>query len=1022
MIYDEYEAFLEKYKKEYGENTVVLMECGHFYELYDDGTKQTDLKYIGELLNIQVSRKNKSIIEVNRANLEMAGFPSYALKKYINTLIINNYTVVIVSQVTPPPKVTRAVTDIISPGTYLDEDSKQESNYLMSLFFLQCQEYKSNKPCLSVGVSLIDLSIGKTYCFETSSRSNDLAYPLDEVYRITSSFNPVELIICGNSIDETTRVNLLDFKKIVGYLDLEDKCVHNDFYKYDSSILKITYQEELLRRVYPSTGILSRIEYLGLERKPCALLSYIRLLQFCNNHNENILNKVGVPHIIEETNSLILSYNSIKQLDIITTGERSTKNGSLLGILNNCKTAMGRRYFKERLLCPINDVSRLNQSYYTIQTFKNNSTLMILNTELGSVYDTERIFRRIDMLHAHPHELANLINTLSKLVKIICEVFKHQTVIDNLCLQEVSSDTSKIINYMQAHLAVEELCKYNLDNINPKVFGKGYNAVLDELYDELQLCKDFTNTLVDKLNELAKDTFFKVESNDRDGFHLLITLKRYTEFKKVNRDATIIVMEHTIKIVDLIDKQVSSSSTNIKVTHKLMQINNEKHDSLSMKIKKITTDVYKNFLAQLSDLTSQCGVTISKTLACIDFYWCCAYNAVKFGYTCPNIDDKFSHKSYIVATGLRHAIIERISNDVQYVDNDIQLGTESCDGILLYGLNSSGKSSLMKSIGITIVMAQAGMFVPCEQLTYYPYDYMFTRILSCDDIFKAQSTFTKEMLELRGILKRANRNSLVLGDELCSGTESISALSIVSAGIKTLADRKTSFIFATHLHDLVNIDVVKNLTNVKAFHLSVEYDVKTRKLIFDRKLKDGNGSTLYGLEVCKSLDLDEDFMEIANSIRKKLVHNEANIVSVSESSKYNKDVYVRSCGVCGESATEVHHIHEQHTADEMGMIGNFHKNSKFNLVPLCTECHKRIHYGNLIIHGYVQTSNGVELKTSSSQQQSRYSEEDVKRLIRDKLEAQPRISKQNLAMHVLEKTVDFSRYKINKLINEVKIS
>ena len=104
----------------------------------------------------------------------------------------------------------------------------------------------------------------------------------------------------------------------------------------------------------------------------------------------------------------------------------------------------------------------------------------------------------------------------------------------------------------------------------------------------------------------------------------------------------------------------------------------------------------------------------------------------------------------------------------------------------------------------------------------------------------------------------------------------------------------------------------------------------------------------------------------------------------------------------------------------MGMIGNFHKNSKFNLVPLCTECHKRIHYGNLIVHGYVQTSNGVELKTSSNQQQNKYSEDDVKKLILEKLETQPRISKHSLTMYVLDKSVDFSKYKINKLINEVK--
>ena len=96
----------------------------------------------------------------------------------------------------------------------------------------------------------------------------------------------------------------------------------------------------------------------------------------------------------------------------------------------------------------------------------------------------------------------------------------------------------------------------------------------------------------------------------------------------------------------------------------------------------------------------------------------------------------------------------------------------------------------------------------------------------------------------------------MIGDELCSGTESVSALAIVSAGIVTLAKKNTSFVFATHLHDLVNIDDVKSLANVKTYHLSVTFDEKKKTLVYDRKLKEGNGSTLYGIEVCKSLDLE----------------------------------------------------------------------------------------------------------------------------------------------------------------------
>ena len=305
-------------------------------------------------------------------------------------------------------------------------------------------------------------------------------------------------------------------------------------------------------------------------------------------------------------------------------------------------------------------------------------------------------------------------------------------------------------------------------------------------------------------------------------------------------------------------------------------------------------------------------------------------------------------------------IIEQNQQGIKYVENDIDIGTDSSKGMLLYGINSAGKSSLMKSIGIIVLMAQAGMYVPCESMILSPYKKIFTRIISSDDIFRGQSTFTKEIIELRNILQRSDKNSLVIGDELCSGTESISALSIVSAGVVTLSSKLTSFVFATHLHDLVKINDITDLKNVRTCHLSVTYDENKKVLIYDRKLKEGNGSTLYGIEVCKSLDLNKDFLDLANSIRHKLMYK----VKTPKQSVYNSQMYTNfeACYVCNmRCSEEVHHIHEQHTADKDGYISTFHKNSLFNLVSLCGKCHDDVHSGKICINGFVQTSQGRDL-------------------------------------------------------------
>ena len=165
--------------------------------------------------------------------------------------------------------------------------------------------------------------------------------------------------------------------------------------------------------------------------------------------------------------------------------------------------------------------------------------------------------------------------------------------------------------------------------------------------------------------------------------------------------------------------------------------------------------------------------------------------------TCPSIT---GDKCHIDCRQLRHPIIEYVQKDIKYIPNDICINEEN-RGIILYGINAAGKSSLMKSLGISVLMAQCGMYVPAMEYSFYPYTSIHTRILNNDNLYKKQSTFTVEMSEIRNILNNSNSSSLVIGDELCSGTESVSAISLVTAGVMQLAKNDTSFIFATHLHE-----------------------------------------------------------------------------------------------------------------------------------------------------------------------------------------------------------------------------
>ena len=217
-------------------------------------------------------------------------------------------------------------------------------------------------------------------------------------------------------------------------------------------------------------------------------------------------------------------------------------------------------------------------------------------------------------------------------------------------------------------------------------------------------------------------------------------------------------------------------------------------------------------------------------------------------------------------------------------------------GLLLYGINAVGKTSFIKSVGISIVMAQSGMFVPASKFIYYPYSSLFTRILGNDNIFKGLSTFAVEMSELRIIIQEADNHSLIIGDELCSGTESTSALSIFVGYLEHLHNISSTFLFATHFHEILEYQEVKELNKMSICHMAVVYDKQKDILIYDRKLKPGPGNAMHGLEVCKSLNLPDNFIDRAYSLREK--YSKTKSVLESKTTRYNNKKLRGICEIC----------------------------------------------------------------------------------------------------------------------------
>jgi DNA mismatch repair protein MutS len=470
---------------------------------------------------------------------------------------------------------------------------------------------------------------------------------------------------------------------------------------------------------------------------------------------------------------------------------------------------------------------------------------------------------------------------------------------------------------------------------------------------------------------------------EKEGYYISLSKNRFSQiegvFSKHEEFAKFSVKKLTNNVKISSDFTDKLSDKIMKNRRKIVSLVKERFIQLQGVYEKRYSLLFDRVIAYVADL--DVGVSSSKV-------------AQMYKHSRPMIVDANKEENFMQIMQLRHPLIETQERGGIYVPNDIVMGNRDymdlphpktvmldigvhdghdIHGVLLYGINSSGKSSLMKSIGIATLMAQSGFFVSAAVMKFSLFDSLFTRIVSRDNLAKGLSTFAVEMLELKNIFNRATVRSLVLGDEISHGTETLSGVAIVASAIMKLSSTRCIFLFATHLHQLSSMQELTKLGNVVDLHLSVEYDEEKDRLLFNRVLQQGSGSSIYGLEFAKSLHMDNEFLDTANAIRKRLAndYDELELLVKKKKSKYNKDLYVTKCIICGAVAEDVHHISQRSLADKAGFIGHFHQDHRHNLVPLCKEHHNQIHEGKMRVDGFIMTSKGLELQFEEQMQKSK---------------------------------------------------
>lgn len=950
MLIDKYFEYQLDYEKKYGEKTIVLMEVGSFFEIYgvnNEIEKIGDVQRITEILNITLTRRNKAILENSRTNCLMAGFPTVSLKRYLHLLISNNYTIIMVEQVTKPPNPKRKVTNIYSPGTYIEEINQVDPNNIVSIFIQEDKCYKSGKKIYQLGMSSIDLSTSSNSIYQTAILKNDIKAVYEQIYRYIESFNPKEIIINSRDLTEIGKEDIL---KNISMANRGCHCKVNDV---ASNIFKLSFINAILKKVFPNHGMLSPIEYLDLERKQTALYSYIILLEFAWDHNEKIIEKLEKPVIWNSEKHLMLYNNSIYQLNVTESNLSqcgSDKYKSLFHVINMTSTAGGRRLLKYRLMNPITNIIKLRERYNLVKKLLDKNKNKKIEQLLNEIIDIERLHRKMTVKMLQPFEFASLAMSNKIILELLKNVGKDQLfTLSEMGLKD--EDIKNFNDYISEYNTVfdlTEMSKYSFNSVITSFFRKGIYEEIDEVQNNIDVCFNFFKKETTKLSNILEKgcNFVKIESTDRDGYFFYVTKKRAEGFKKK------LPKEYTIK------KYTGSS---VKLVSDKLGKYSDKLILCKEKINGLTKEYYLKTLASFEDKYMYYLKNITNFIAQLDIVKSSAKNVFTYGYCCPLIKDQTKDQiSFFNANAIRHPIIERIESSGLYVTNDINLGGETT-GMLLYGVNGTGKSSLSKAVGLTIIMAQAGLYVPCTEFVYYPYNKIFTRISGDDNIFKGQSSFIVEMSELRSILRYSDKNSIVLGDEICKGTEELSALSIVSASIKRFSEKNVNFVLATHFHKLHNLEELSILNNIKFKHLSVSFDKESGDIIYGRKIEDGLGEKLYGLEIAKHIIEDKDFVNNANRIRNHLQNKNVKIIS-EQVSNYNNNIYMDQCHICGSNDNlDTHHIIFQKNFDKNDLCKHIQKNDKNNLVVLCKKHHIAVHNNEIEIRGYYFTTSGFKL-------------------------------------------------------------
>ncbi|RKQ37555.1 DNA mismatch repair protein MutS [Oceanobacillus halophilus] len=565
---------------------------------------------------------------------------------------------------------------------------------------------------------------------------------------------------------------------------------------------------------------------------------FSRLLNYIQYTQKRSLDHLKKAEVIELKDYLSLDMYSKRNLELTETIIKKGKHGSLLWVLDQTVTAMGSRMLKKWLERPLLDRQRIEDRLDMVeglyQSFMERDSI---RETLKSVYDLERLSGRIAFGNVNARDLIQLKHSLERIpeLKIILKQFEQkeiQELADSLIYPE------HIVELLEAGIVDDPPTSIKEGSI----IKDGYHETLDSYRYASRNGKKWIAELEQKEKQETNIKSLKIGYNRVFGYYIEVTKANLHLLPegKYERKQTLTNAERFIT-PELKEKEQLILEAEEKSVELEYQLFIEIRDRIKEHIPE---------LQHLADVVSQ-----------IDVLQAFATVSEKNNYKRPTFGDKQLH----IKNG-RHPVVEQVMKDGLYVPNDISLD-ENNNILLITGPNMSGKSTYMRQLALTVIMAQIGCFIPTDEAELIIFDQIFTRIGAADDLVSGQSTFMVEMLEANHAISNATDKSLILLDEIGRGTSTYDGMALAQAIVEYIHNNiHAKTLFSTHYHELTALE--QSLPRLKNIHVRAEEH--EGNVVFLHQINEGAADKSYGIHVAKLANLPDLLIERASTILQEL--------------------------------------------------------------------------------------------------------------------------------------------------------